>query len=338
MAWFKVDDGFYDHPKVEELPNAAVGLWVKAGTWCAKHETDGVIPATRVKALKGTASQIRALIECGLWGETTTNSGAKAYSFRDWFDYQPSREEREEERQLWREKKKRERERKLNHARSGGNSDSVSGANRTQIEHGLGTNPNANATQNESNLNPNGAQNDSKSRLQKDYDQQIVDNVPGGVTEMSPEGTNGGVTEMSGTIPVPSRPDPSLSVIGSQPTTGSRGQADWPAGEDPLDVLGAATQRARNAGISESAIKAGFAEYDRRPEPKGPGLLRTLINDAWDTERTQHTQDTARAERLQAIRDCDLCDDNGMYDTGNGLARCNHQPPEEDTPPWEKHA
>ena len=284
MAWFKVDDGFYDHPKVEELPNAAVGLWVKAGTWCAKHETDGVIPATRVKALKGTASQIRALIECGLWGETTTNLGAKAYSFRDWFDYQPSREEREEERQLWREKKRKSRSRKLDNLRN-------------------------------------------------------VDNVPQGVTQMSPEGTNGGVTQMSGTIPDPSRPDPSInSGTTSQPTTGSRGQTEWPAGEDPLDVLGAATQRARDAGISETAIKAGLAEYDRRPEPKGPGLLRTLINDAWDQERHRNAQDTAKQQRLDAIANCTRCDDNGMYDTGQGLARCNHQPNEEDTPPWEKHA
>lgn len=33
MTWFKVDDGFYDHPKVDQLPNAAVGLWVKCGAW-----------------------------------------------------------------------------------------------------------------------------------------------------------------------------------------------------------------------------------------------------------------------------------------------------------------
>lgn len=105
-----------------------------------------------------------------------------------------------------------------------------------------------------------------------------------------------------------------------------------------MEELAAATRRARDAGISETAIKAGFAEYDRRPDPKGPGLLRTLINDAWDTERANHAHDTAKQQRLQAIRDCDLCDDNGMYDTGAGLARCNHQPPEEDTPPWEKHA
>lgn len=47
MTWFKLDDGFYDHPKVADLPNAAVGLWVKAAVWCSKHLTDGVVPASR---------------------------------------------------------------------------------------------------------------------------------------------------------------------------------------------------------------------------------------------------------------------------------------------------
>lgn len=34
----------------------------------------------------------------------------------------------------------------------------------------------------------------------------------------------------------------------------------------------------------------------------------------------------AKQERLDAIANCDRCDDNGMRDTGQGLTRCNHQP------------
>lgn len=291
MSWFKVDDGFYDHPKVEELPNAAVGLWVKAGTWCAKHETDGVIPASRVKALKGTASQIRALIECGLWCETTTSLGAKAYSFRDWLDYQPSREEREEERASWREKKRKSRRQKLD--------------NRRKIE-----------------------------------------NVHRGVPEMSPEGTPEGVPEMSGTIPDPTRPDPTNSGSTSQPTTGSRGDADWLAGNSTLDELAAATQRARDAGISETAITAGTREFDRRPHPKGPGLLRTLIDDAWRDEQTAARTLATIDARRSARDECERCNDQGFIKTtidGHpAVIRCNHQPPadldpDDDTPPWEAH-
>lgn len=330
MTWFKVDDGFYDHPKVEELPNAAVGLWTKAGTWCSKHETDGVVPATRVKALKGTASQIRALIDCGLWGETTTDSGAKAYVFKDWFDYQPSREEREEERQIWREKKKRERERKLNQARTEHSSESVSGASRAQNDPEHARISHANATQNESDLNSNGAQNDSKSRLQKDDYQDESQNVPWGVTQMSPEGTSEGVTQMSGTIPDPSRPDPtSKGGYGSQPTTGSRGQDEWLAG-DPLEALADATRRARQAGISETAITAGSKRFNARTGPKGPGLLRTLINEEWEAEQIKNRLDAEKQARRARIDACDLCDDNGKIMRRDGLATCTHDPAKED--------
>lgn len=326
MAWFKVDDGFYDHPKVEELPNAAVGLWVKAGTWCAKHETDGVIPATRVKAFKGTASQTRALIECGLWSQTTTNSGAKAYSFRDWFDYQPSREEREEERQIWREKKKRERERKLDQVRNGRGLSAEVESNRVRNEHGLGTNPNANATQNESDLDSNATQNEFKSRSQNPTNQHEHKKVPRGVTQMSPEGTNEGVTQMSGTIPGPSRPDPSYIGTTSQPSNGEYGDGQELAGPT-LNDLADATRRARQAGISDTAITAGTRRFNERPEPKGPGLLRTLINDEWEAEQLKTRIETDRQQKRDAITNCTLCDQNGMRDTGNGLTRCKHQPP-----------
>lgn len=86
MPWFKVDDGFYDHPKVENLPMAARGLWLTCGVWCAKHLTDGVISAKRVRALGGTPAQIKALIKNGLWSECKGDSGAKCYAFHDWFD------------------------------------------------------------------------------------------------------------------------------------------------------------------------------------------------------------------------------------------------------------
>lgn len=121
MTWFKVDDGFYDHPKVSELSNAAIGLWTKAGSFCSKHLTDGVISAQQVRMLKGTPAQVRALIDAGLWGETTTELGAKAYSFLNWFDYQPTRNSVEDSRQQWREKKRKSRERKDAKQRKGEN-------------------------------------------------------------------------------------------------------------------------------------------------------------------------------------------------------------------------
>ena len=112
MTWFKADDGFYDHPKFLKLSNAAVGLWAKAGSWCGRYLTDGVIPASQVKVLKGTANQVSALIEVGLWVETELDSGAKAYRFHDWDDYQPTREQKLKERADAAERQRESRERK----------------------------------------------------------------------------------------------------------------------------------------------------------------------------------------------------------------------------------
>lgn len=169
------------------------------------------------------------------------------------------------------------------------------------------------------------AERKAEARAAKAAKQGIVDNVRSDTSRTSARSPlYQGNAESA--LPDPSRPDPSLSVIGSQPTTGSRGQADWPAG-DELDALGAATQRARDAGISETAIKAGTAEYQRRPQPKGPGLLRTLINDAWDQERSRTADDNARAARRATIDACDRCDDNGWVIGTNPALKCTHQPP-----------
>lgn len=89
MTWFKVDDGFYDHPKVHEIGLQAVGLWVLAGSWCAKHLTDGVISVAAIRRLGGTTRQANALVSAGLWLKLDANS----YRFKDWMDYQPLRED-----------------------------------------------------------------------------------------------------------------------------------------------------------------------------------------------------------------------------------------------------
>ncbi|MBU5654501.1 hypothetical protein KPA07_06190 [Corynebacterium aurimucosum] len=112
MPWFKVDDSFYDHPKFIDVPNAAIGLWTKAGAWCSKHLTDGVIPATQVKRFKGTNAQVNALISAGIWIEDRSESGSKVYRFHDWNGWQPTREQKLKEREEQAERQRKSRERK----------------------------------------------------------------------------------------------------------------------------------------------------------------------------------------------------------------------------------
>ena len=112
MAWFKVDDQFYDHPKVADLPLSAIGLWIKAGSYCARYETDGSLTSARVQPLGGRTRDADRLVEAGLWHRVDGG-----YQFHDWDQYQPTKAQQDAERE-----KARERMRKR---RSGGTSDDV---------------------------------------------------------------------------------------------------------------------------------------------------------------------------------------------------------------------
>lgn len=44
MPWLQVDDGEGDAPWVWDIGNEAYGVYVRLGTYCAKHLTDGLVP------------------------------------------------------------------------------------------------------------------------------------------------------------------------------------------------------------------------------------------------------------------------------------------------------
>ena len=84
MAWFKVDDRLWGHPKWLATPLRARGLWVTAGSWSAANETDGKIPAHALTTLGGRPADASALVASGLW--STTRGG---WTFHDWLVFQP---------------------------------------------------------------------------------------------------------------------------------------------------------------------------------------------------------------------------------------------------------
>lgn len=87
MTWFKVGDTFPFDPRVVAAGNAAAGLWTRAGAWSAWQLSDGFVPDSVLKTM-GKPSEIRALIEAGLW-----HKEADGIRFDDWFGDQPSAEE-----------------------------------------------------------------------------------------------------------------------------------------------------------------------------------------------------------------------------------------------------
>jgi hypothetical protein len=112
MAWFRVDDHLYGHPKWLGLPRGARALWTTAGSWASGQLTDGFIPTAVLPALDGTRREATALVEAGLWEEAEGG-----WLFHDWADFQPTRASVIEKRQKsaerlrkWREQKESERD------------------------------------------------------------------------------------------------------------------------------------------------------------------------------------------------------------------------------------
>lgn len=94
VTWFKVDDGFWSHPKTVDLSAGAVALWVRAGSYCGNHLTDGLVPRHILQMLQGTTEQAQELITAGLWLDHVDG-----YQFHDWLIYQPTRDRVERDRE-----------------------------------------------------------------------------------------------------------------------------------------------------------------------------------------------------------------------------------------------
>lgn len=104
MPWFTVDDGFADHPKVIRCSLAAIGLWTKAGSWCAKHLTDGAVPGAMLRVWGGTPRHAAELVEAGLW----LRAGG-GYQFHQWSPRNPTKLEVEAKRAKDAARKREER-------------------------------------------------------------------------------------------------------------------------------------------------------------------------------------------------------------------------------------
>lgn len=122
MTWFRVDDGFWSHPKTLTLPPGAVALWVRAGSYCGKHLTDGYVPETMLSMLQGTELDVDQLVEAGLWRPCEGG-----WRFHDWERYQDTREAVERRRDAWKARQRRKR------SDDGGDDDIASNENASPI-------------------------------------------------------------------------------------------------------------------------------------------------------------------------------------------------------------
>lgn len=104
MPWFRLDDSFDTHPKILAAGNEAIGLYVRCGTYAARHLTDGFIRHD-VAMLYGTKTLADTLVHAGLW-----HRARGGWTIHDYLDYNPSREAVENDRKAKAERQKRWRE------------------------------------------------------------------------------------------------------------------------------------------------------------------------------------------------------------------------------------
>lgn len=97
MAWVKLDDQFFAHPKVIDLSKDAKLLFLAGLAHCAAQLTDGAISQGALRVIAATVDVDRVvageLVNAGLW--LTTSTG---YTVHDYLDYNPTADQVKHER------------------------------------------------------------------------------------------------------------------------------------------------------------------------------------------------------------------------------------------------
>lgn len=81
MAWARVDDGWWAHPKVLGLSLGARGLWVTTLSWSCAQRKD-IVPSSLVSLVGGSEVEIGELVATGLWEPIDEANGA--WRIHDW--------------------------------------------------------------------------------------------------------------------------------------------------------------------------------------------------------------------------------------------------------------
>lgn len=80
MTWFRIDDQWLMHPKVQAAGRDGRALWVAAGSQCAARDADGVVDGRMLKTYAALAEvpvkrAVVALLDSGLWHDEETIAG-----------------------------------------------------------------------------------------------------------------------------------------------------------------------------------------------------------------------------------------------------------------------
>jgi hypothetical protein len=82
MAWARVDDAWWSHPKVMGLSLAARGLWISALSWSC-HQRKPIVPRSFLAMVGGSEDIAAELVGAGLW-----EPSADGWAICSWAEYQ----------------------------------------------------------------------------------------------------------------------------------------------------------------------------------------------------------------------------------------------------------
>jgi hypothetical protein len=110
MAWVKLDDGFFGHPKVQRAGRDAAQLFLASLCYSSSYLTDGVVDKSAlgaVSALVGIPNRVAKtlpsqLCNAGLWRDCGDH-----WEINDYLEYNPSRTDVESDRRVKHEAKVR---------------------------------------------------------------------------------------------------------------------------------------------------------------------------------------------------------------------------------------
>jgi hypothetical protein len=114
MPWVRIDENAMDHPKFLALTDGAWRLWCEGQAYCQKHLTDGCIPFAALKGFRYySPSRLKNLLQTNVHGKAAcwTQSENGDIVVHDYLDWNDSRAEVLQARQMGRERRRKYRER-----------------------------------------------------------------------------------------------------------------------------------------------------------------------------------------------------------------------------------
>lgn len=64
MAWVRIDEHFYDHPKWADAPGDSIALWLAAMAWCNRNDSvEGYIPKAKTQGLVNVRNLSKTLAD-----------------------------------------------------------------------------------------------------------------------------------------------------------------------------------------------------------------------------------------------------------------------------------